>query len=909
MPAPGVRVSLSPEFNPPILKGIKVHPDNPLRFEFILDKGDSVPAGDLKQESTKLIKYFLASLTIPEKDLWVNLSPYEKNRIIPQSFGLTEMGRDLLAEDYMLKQITASLIYPEGETGKKFWKRIYAEASKKFGTTNIPVNTFNKVWILPEKAVVYENVKAGTAYVVESKLKVMLEQDYLALSKANIGVAEGGASPARAGLNALLLRQRTGLPQNKAIGTYGQDPNISAMGCQIIREIVIPELTKEVNEDKNFSQLRQVYNSLILATWYKKKIKDSILAQVYENRKKVTGVGYKDSVNVQGIYQRYLKAFKKGIYNYIKEEVDPVSQQTIPRKYFSGGATLTDLELNAAWKYTDQAPVNSDGAMRVIADLAAEIKMPDAVTMNEVQFRGLINRLRDGEALGASELEMFGFKDNDGLFEWVEEIVRNKISAVKDFHPQARGEGLQAQVFGDDRYPYMIKILKADRPQDIPTALAFRTAQLKLGGLVTPFLLGDYEVTVDGRRLPKRHGAAVLKVKAVTDEDIRSRGKEIIDVFFSNMLDGYTRRGIFDHDLLIDRLGITAEGKIVVLDFGISEILQEALTRKSYRTQAQGLYFWDTFHTAIDKLHETRNRLYSIDPPLADYFQEQLMKKYGVKLFPYGTADFLPGQFTNGEMPDSLLAAIENDFGVLRKGDAFETLNGILADVHFYEQWQSKVHGVEIPGMALDLIKILESGNPISPLDRRLLNRLLLQATYPSLCPELRDYKSWTKPMRGQEISVPLAQALRESLVRNQDIYKSIEHHYVYPFLGGNIDEFIIESLKARVSSVIRDLPLPKRVGKVPSNYVRTVYRVLPDKDADLRVDEIFDLRLSDAERGNLVRQVKEGSNNNIVFVTKKVLDASRTNGGVIELTTDNGIFPESLKGRTVRVSVASASL
>ena len=107
----------------------------------------------------------------------------KKIELFLNSFGLTEMGRDLLAEDYMLKQITASLIYPEGETGKKFWKRVYEEAAKKFGTTNIPVNTFNKVWIVPEKAVVYENAKAGTAYVVESKLKVMLEQDYLSLQK------------------------------------------------------------------------------------------------------------------------------------------------------------------------------------------------------------------------------------------------------------------------------------------------------------------------------------------------------------------------------------------------------------------------------------------------------------------------------------------------------------------------------------------------------------------------------------------------------------------------------------------------------------------------------------------------------------------------------------------------------
>src|SRR6202142_756381 len=157
LPAPGVMVQLSPEFNSPILKGIKVHPDNPFKFEFILDKGDSqLVNNQLKDESSKLIKYFLASITIPEKDLWVNLSPYEKDRIIPASFGLTEMGRDLLAEDYILKQITASLIYPEDDIGKKFWKRIYAEAYKKFGTTDIPVNTFNKVWIVPEKAVVYE---------------------------------------------------------------------------------------------------------------------------------------------------------------------------------------------------------------------------------------------------------------------------------------------------------------------------------------------------------------------------------------------------------------------------------------------------------------------------------------------------------------------------------------------------------------------------------------------------------------------------------------------------------------------------------------------------------------------------------------------------------------------------------
>ena len=313
LPKPGTLVRLSPSFNPPMLKGIKVHPDNPFKFDFLLDKGESSFSNELlKQESARLIKYFLASITIPEKDLWVNLSPYEKERIVPESFGLTEMGRDMLAQDYMLKQITSSLIYPEDEIGKQFWKRVYEEAAKQMKTTNIPVNTFNKVWIVPEKAIVYENAKLATAYVVRSELKVMLESDYLALTKNQ-------------------TKTKIDLIQTNEIGK------------QIVREIVIPLLTKEVNQGKNFTQLRQVYNSLILATWYKKKIKDSILSLVYEDKNKVTGVNIDDPQEKQKIYERYLQAFKKGVYNYIKEEVDPVTQTTVPRKYFAGGENFIEI--------------------------------------------------------------------------------------------------------------------------------------------------------------------------------------------------------------------------------------------------------------------------------------------------------------------------------------------------------------------------------------------------------------------------------------------------------------------------------------------------------------------------------------------------------------------------------------
>jgi len=157
MPVPGTMINISLAYEPTLIKGITVHKNNPFLFDFIFDTGYSGLQGDgLKKEGDRLIKYFFACLTIPDKDLWVNLSPYEKNRMIPQALGQTALGRDLLAQDYILKQLTASLIYPEKHLGKEFWDRVYAMAERLYGTTQIPIDTFNKVWIMADKASVYE---------------------------------------------------------------------------------------------------------------------------------------------------------------------------------------------------------------------------------------------------------------------------------------------------------------------------------------------------------------------------------------------------------------------------------------------------------------------------------------------------------------------------------------------------------------------------------------------------------------------------------------------------------------------------------------------------------------------------------------------------------------------------------
>ena len=393
-----------------ILKGLTIHPDKPLQFDFIVEPVIASVAKQSQQEQLKtaslnFAKYFLASVAIPNQDMWVNLSPYEKNRIIPASFGQTLMGRDLLAQDYLLKQVTASLIHPDTQLGKEFWAKVYKQAQEKFGTTQIPINTFNKVWIMPDKATVWE--RNNSVFVVERHLKVMLEEDYLAMEKN-----KNMSSP------------------NVLVG----DPGVAQLGSKIVKEIIIPALEKEVNEGEAFAQLREIYNAMILATWYKKRMKDSFLGATYMNKNKVAGVGYKTVIaspngakqsqkdlsspkssvgDPEQIYQEYLKIFKKGVFNFIKEEPDPATGEMIPRKYFSGGA----VGLDAAQLVTVTGPVER-------ISLAAPSKLP---TINAMI---VIFNLKDSAVMAAPAMTT-GEKIPDGQ---VKQEVGDAFKEVARLH-------------------------------------------------------------------------------------------------------------------------------------------------------------------------------------------------------------------------------------------------------------------------------------------------------------------------------------------------------------------------------------------------------------------------------------------------------------------------------------------
>src|SRR5262249_7109947 len=151
--------------------------------------------------------------------------------------------------------------------GKKFWEEVYLKASQA-GLSNVPVNTFNKVWIVADQADVDED--GQTAYITHAHLKVMLEEDYLSTQIHRV-LARGSSA--------------------------------HSMASSVVRKIILPVLEKEVNEGRNFGPLRQIFYSMILASWYKTALKEALLNRGYGDRSKVlAGINQKDTAENGAIF-------------------------------------------------------------------------------------------------------------------------------------------------------------------------------------------------------------------------------------------------------------------------------------------------------------------------------------------------------------------------------------------------------------------------------------------------------------------------------------------------------------------------------------------------------------------------------------------------------------------------------
>ena len=123
------------------------------------------------------------------------------------------------------------------------------------------------------------------------------------------------------------------------------DPRMKELNeysTQLIRQLIIPKLTKEVNTSKRYSALRQVFFSLVMARWFKDTFtgKPGQYAQLIDSHN-LNNLTSKEAWSKTHYFNEYKKSFEKGEYN-LKEQVATPSGQVI-RSYVSGGTYFKDI--------------------------------------------------------------------------------------------------------------------------------------------------------------------------------------------------------------------------------------------------------------------------------------------------------------------------------------------------------------------------------------------------------------------------------------------------------------------------------------------------------------------------------------------------------------------------------------
>jgi len=310
-------------------------------FKLLLDQGDLEKSpghqdtkspekseNALKVETQNLFNYFLIGLTLPNDKFWVNLRPDAPEQIIDPELEKTDMGRIMLAADLQLKKDTAGLTSPQNSEGREYWDKLYKKAGELFGTENITIPTITRPWIVPGEVIIRES--EDSSYIYKANLKVMLEEDYL--------TSRGGSRTAP-----------TSDPRLKELNQYS---------TQLIRELILPKLTQEINTSKKYAQLRQVFFSLILSRWFKDRYSKVTTSQghqspdnSYTNRidsGNLTNLTSKEAWSKDYYFNEYKKSFQQGEYN-LKEQITTPTGQVI-RSYVSGGADITGPLIEGGFK-------------------------------------------------------------------------------------------------------------------------------------------------------------------------------------------------------------------------------------------------------------------------------------------------------------------------------------------------------------------------------------------------------------------------------------------------------------------------------------------------------------------------------------------------------------------------------
>ncbi|MDD5566127.1 MAG: hypothetical protein PHG31_04480 [Candidatus Omnitrophica bacterium] len=284
------------------------------QFRILVDKGD---ASDISQKllgsaTQQLLDYFFIGIALPNNSFWVNLRPDAEDKILDKDLSTTKMGKVLLEADLQLKKDTAQLVSPNTTEGSEYWAKLYKKAEELFGSSDVEIPTTVRPWIVPDEILIRQT--PDSAYIYKATLKVLLEQDYLKGSELYNFKDE----------------------RLKTLNEYA---------AQLMRQLIIPRLTREVNSAARYAELRQVYYSLIFAQWFKQQFSGRYGSYAgLVDKKILSGIDLGTSWSKSTYFKEYLASVQRGEF---KITAPHAGAGKALRTYFAGGIGFTDLMTGA----------------------------------------------------------------------------------------------------------------------------------------------------------------------------------------------------------------------------------------------------------------------------------------------------------------------------------------------------------------------------------------------------------------------------------------------------------------------------------------------------------------------------------------------------------------------------------
>ena len=283
---------------------------------------------------------FMTGLAVNDYKFWVNLNPWEVDRIIDEELGQSEVGRIMLEADLQMKRDFSNYGNPcANETGKALWnlldkKRedLVQRCMNRFPgeiieASNIIFKPVQRHWIVPDKAYAYSN--GSLIYIINASLAINSEPvtDHSSFQVKNQDINN--------------LSRDCIEELNRSAQEYAEYYN------NLEERMIQPYVVADINTDEKYEDLREVYAALALAQLYKSKVtprtdifRDSLDSSSASILKSQTPWQPKD------IWDKYVYSFKNGEYKCWENTTAKTAKgiRTKIRLHSAGGVEFGDIK-------------------------------------------------------------------------------------------------------------------------------------------------------------------------------------------------------------------------------------------------------------------------------------------------------------------------------------------------------------------------------------------------------------------------------------------------------------------------------------------------------------------------------------------------------------------------------------